>query len=139
MTITQEPKTIVWDKKFIIENLPTWIYSDNPQPTSIEECKAKISAINYTLRDIELQIEIRELELKTGNSRHNSSFEFERWKAQALRAKQTHMYLLNAYTYWIILSEPKTTEKDSEQKLQKLIKLLIEDPSDIFEKLEALL
>lgn len=139
MTITQEPKTIVWDKKFIIENLPTWIYSDNPQPTSIEECKAKISAITYTIRDIELQIEIRELELKTGSSRHNSSFEFERWKAQALRAKQTHLYLLNAYTYWLLLSEPKTNENNTEQKLEELIKLLIEDPSDIFEKLEALL
>jgi len=139
MTITQEPKTILWDKEFVIENLPTWIYSDNPQPTSFEECKAKISAINYTIQDIDLQIEIRELELKTGKSRHNSSFEYERWKAQALRAKQTHMYLLNAYTYWMLLSEPKTEGDSCEQKLHQLINLLIEDPSDIFEKLEALL
>jgi len=84
MTISTEPKPSLWDKEYIIENLPVWIYSDNKQPESVQECKAKISATQYTIRDIELQIEIRELELKTGSSRHNSSFEYERWKAQAL-------------------------------------------------------
>jgi hypothetical protein len=138
MTITQETKPSLWDQKFIIDNLPSWIYSDNHQPESIEECKAKISAIEYTIRDIDLQIEIRELELKTGSSRHSSSFEFDRWKAQALRAKQTHMYLLNAYTYWLLLSERQSNSMP-DKKLNDLINILIEDPVDIVAQLEELL
>ena len=144
MTFSTEPKPSLWDTEYIIENLPVWIYSDNKQPESVQECKAKISATQYTIRDIELQIEIRELELKTGSSRHNSSFEYEKWKAQALRAKQTHLYLLNAYTYWLTLIEkesvgnaPKTCEIS--KTLKTLIDLLIEEPNDFVEQLENLM
>ena len=143
MTILTEPKPSLWDKEYIIENLPVWIYSDNKQPESVQECKAKISATQYTIRDIELQIEIRELELKTGSSRHNSSFEYERWKAQALRAKQTHLYLLNAYTYWLTLTEKESAGNDSKtcktaETLKKLINLLIFEPEDFVEQLQKL-
>jgi hypothetical protein len=139
MTYTHEAKPCLWSKEFIIDNLPVWIYSDNPQPESMSECKAKISAIEYTIKDIDLQIEVRELELKTGNSRHSSSFDFEKWRAQALRAKQTHMYLLNAYTYWYILSQKEENQKESNSKVSKVIRLLIEEPKDFVEQLEALL
>ena len=142
MTYEQETKPCLWSKEYIIENLPTWIYSDNPEPTSLQECEAKISATEYTIRDIELQIEIRELELKTGSSRHNSSFEFDRWKTQALRAKQTHLYLLNAHKYWLMLNESKateTSEKDIRKTVEKLIELLIEEPDDFVTQLESLL
>ncbi len=144
MTVAQVAKPSLWDSKYVIDNLPVWIYSDNKQPESIQECKAKISATEYTIRDIELQIEIRELELKTGSSRHSSSFEYERWKTQALRAKQTHLYLLNAYTYWLALNEKETNsaedcESDTSKKLSKLIKLLIKEPVDFETQLETLL
>lgn len=139
MTVTQEQKPCLWAKEYIIENLPSWIYSDNPEPNSVAECKAKISAIEYTIKDIEIQIEVRELELQTGNSRHASNFDFQKWRAQALRAKQTHMYLLNAHKYWFLLNERQQNGADVSHKLDKLIKLLIEDPSDIFQKFEELL
>jgi hypothetical protein len=132
MTYTSERTTTVksclWDSEYVIDNLPPWIYSDNVPPTSVQECKAKVSALEYTIKDIELQIEIRELELHTGNSRHQSSFDYEKWKVQALRAKQTHYYLLNAYKYWLIKNTPE--QVDTDQKLCKLIELLIEEPDD---------
>lgn len=144
MTISQMSKPCLWADKYVIDNLPAWIYSDNKQPKSVAECKAKISATEYTIRDIELQIEIRELELKTGSSRHSSSFEYERWKTQALRAKQTHLYLLNAYTYWLALSEKETNKvtaaaENTAETVRKLIELLIEDPTDFVLQLESLL
>ena len=123
----------------MIDNLPTWIYSDNRQPTSIAECDARISSIEYTIKDIDLQIEIRELELKTGSSRHSSSFDYEKWKGQALRAKQTHMYLLNAYKYWLILNKRDTTSLELDQKVTSLIRLLIDEPQDFTARLEDLL
>ena len=144
MTVAQVAKPLLWDSKYVIDNLPVWIYSDNKQPESLQECKAKISSTEYTIRHIELQIEIRELERNTGSSRHNSSFEYERWKTQALRAKQTHLYLLNAYTYWLALNQKETNataagKTQSEETLKKLIELLIEEPDDFVEQLETLL
>jgi hypothetical protein len=127
----------LWEDHFKIDNLPAWIYTDNQPPKDITDCEAKISSLEYTIRDIELQIEIRELELKTGSSRHSSAFDYEKWKVGALKAKQTHYYLLNAYTYWLIKSQRSTL--DSPAKLDKLIELLIEDPADFETKARALL
>lgn len=138
MTFVAEHKPRLWSDKYVIDNLPPWIYSDSEEPKSAKECKAKISALQYTIKDIELQIEIRELELKTGNSRHQSSFDYEKWKTQALRAKQTHMYMLNAYTYWLILNET-SDEKTDNNKLDKVIRLLIDEPKDFVEQLEKLI
>jgi uncharacterized protein with gpF-like domain len=95
--------------------------------------------LKYTIEDIELQIQIRELELKTGNSRHQSNFDFEKWKTQALRARQTHLYMLNAYTYWMLLNERNEIEEKTDDKLTALIHLLIEDPVDFVPQLEAML
>jgi hypothetical protein len=134
-----EVKVNLWNERYVIDNLPSWLYTDNPEPTSILECQAKISALQYTIQDIDLQVEIRELELKTGSSRHGSSFEFEKWKAQALRAKQTHLYLLNAYSYWLLLNERETSPSVLNDKLTKLISLLIEEPKDFVTQLENLL
>lgn len=133
----QTPKPSLWPTEFMIENLPPWIYSDNELPKSVQDCEAKISALEFTIKDIELQIEIRELELRTGNSRHNSSFDFEKWKVQALRAKQTHFYLLNAYTYWMIKNS--SAPIDTNEKLRMLIELLIEEPADFTLKAARLL
>ena len=127
----------LWEDEFKIDNLPTWIYTDNQPPKDFTDCEAKISSLEYTIKDIELQIEIRELELKTGSSRHSSTFDYEKWKVGALKAKQTHYYLLNAYTYWLIKSQRSAL--DNGGKLDKLIELLIEDPSDFETKAKALL
>ena len=127
----------LWDDEFKIDNLPTWIYTDNQPPKDITDCEAKISSLEYTVRDIELQIEIRELELKTGSSRHSNAFDYEKWKVGALKAKQTHYYLLNAYTYWLIKNQRNAL--DSTDRLGKLIGLLIEDPDDFETKAKALL
>ncbi len=134
-----EQKPLLWDQKYVIDNLPAWIYTDNEQPGNVSECKAKISSLKYTIEDIDLQIEIRNLELKTGSSRHQSSFDFEKWKTQALRARQTHMYLLNAYTYWLLLNERVENEDKLAYKIDTLIHLLIEDPVDFVPRLEQLI
>jgi hypothetical protein len=142
MSLTNSPteqKPLLWDKKYVIDNLPAWIYTDNEQPGSISECKAKISSLKYTIEDIDLQIDIRDLELKTGSSRHQSSFDFEKWKTQALRARQTHMYLLNAYTYWLLLNERIENDDKLTYKVDTLIHLLIEDPVDFIPRLEQLI
>lgn len=133
---TAPQKPCLWRSEFVVENLPSWIYSDNDEPRSEAECKAKISSLEYTIKDIELQIEIRELELKTGTSRHGTSYDFEKWKVQALRAKQTHTYLLNAYTYWLLSNQRQDSEKS---KLDSVIRLLIDEPSDFVAQLEKLL
>lgn len=138
MNTELDKKPFRWDDQYVIENLPTWIYTDNDQPRSINECKAKISSVEYTIEDIDLQIQIRDLELKTGNSRHQSSFDFDKWKTQALRARQTHLYLLNAYKYWLILNEKEPDPKYLDKKLNEIIKLLIEEPADFEQQLAAL-
>lgn len=127
----------LWEDEFRIENLPGWIYTDNQPPKDSQDCEAKISSLEFTIRDIDLQIEIRELELRIGSSRHGNALDHERWKIGALKAKQTHYYLLNAYTYWLIKNTPKAL--DTHSKLGKLIALLIEDPADFETKATALL
>lgn len=127
----------LWEEEFKIDNLPTWIYTDNQPPKDITDCEAKISSLEYTIKDIELQIEIRELELKTGSSRHSNAFDYEKWKVGALKAKQTHYYLLNAYTYWLVKNQRSAL--DTPSRLDKLIALLIEDPTDFETKAKALL
>jgi len=139
MSFSTPVKPKLWDDQSVIDNLPTWIYTDNKQPTALDECRAKISSIEYTIKDIDLQIEVRELELKTGSSRHTNSFDYEKWKAQALRAKQTHMYLLNAYKYWLILNERSVNEEKLNYRLTSLVRLLIDEPEDFVTQLENLL
>ena len=139
MSFSTPVKPKLWDDQYVIDNLPTWIETDNKQPSALDECRAKISSIEYTIKDIDLQIEVRELELKTGSSRHTNSFDYEKWKAQALRAKQTHMYLLNAYKYWLILNERSVNEEKLNYRLTSLVRLLIDEPEDFVTQLENLL
>ena len=134
---TKQPKPSLWADKYIIDNLPPWIYSDNHPPINIRDCKAKISAIEYTIIDIDLQVDIRQSECAMGSSRYKSSYDFEKWKCQALKAKQSQYYLLNAYKYWMILNS--TQALDAPSKLDKLIELLIEDSPNFHEQAQALL
>lgn len=137
MTFTPAVKPLLWDEKYVVENLPSWIYTDNHEPKSLIECRAKLSSLQYTIQDIDLQIRIRELEFKTGSSRHGSAFDLDKWRTQALKAKQTHLYLLNAYTYWMLLNEKDDAAAAS--KIDAVIKLLIEEPKDFVTQLEKLL
>ena len=125
-----------WDQKYVIDNLPPWVYSKHDQPTSIAEAKAKISALEHTLQDMDLQIEVRDIEVKIGESRHATSFEHDKWKAKILRAKQSSLYVLNAYRYWLILN---TDETASSNKFNELVELLIEDPTDFVTRAKKLL
>jgi hypothetical protein len=136
-----EVKEVLWKQEYIIDNLPPWIYTDNPEPTSISECQAKLSALSFTLQDIDMQIEIRDLEQRIGLSRHNSSYDFEKWKVQALKARQTHLYLQNAYTYWLLLNDRKetTAANELESKLKAVMQILIEDGPDFVDQLKELL
>lgn len=140
-TSNSNPK---WNRDHIIESLPTWVYEQNEEPSSINECKAKISSLKYTIEDIDLQIQIRELEVLNGDSKHSNSlnarathYDTQKWKAGALKAKQSYLHLLNAYTYWLLINDKHHT--DLEDKLRRLINLLIIDPCDIEQKLEKLL
>ena len=125
-----------WDKKYVIDNLPPWVYAKHDQPASIAEAKAKISALEHTLADMDLQIEVRDIEVKIGESRHATSFDHDKWKAKILRAKQSSLYVLNAYRYWLILN---TEYASSEGKFKELVELLIEDPADFVNRAKLLL
>jgi hypothetical protein len=134
---TKQLKPTLWAEEYIISNLPPWIYSDNEPPTSIQDCTAKISSIEYTIVDIDLQIDIRQSECAMGSSRYKSTFDFEKWRCQALKAKQSQYYLLNAHKYWIILNSTKSL--DVSGRLDKLIQLLIEDTPTFHKEVQALL
>jgi len=134
---TKQLKPTLWAEEYIIPNLPPWIYSDNEPPTSIQDCTAKISSIEYTIVDIDLQIDIRQSECAMGSSRYKSTFDFEKWRCQALKAKQSQYYLLNAHKYWMILNSTKSL--DVSGRLDKLIQLLIEDAPTFHKEVQALL
>tara|TARA_Y100001972_G_C7552067_1_gene277531 strand:+ start:51 stop:572 length:522 start_codon:yes stop_codon:yes gene_type:complete len=125
-----------WDSRFVIKNLPGWVYTDFAEPTSTSECKALISAAEYTIADIDLQIEIKKADLdrKPSTAAHEA---YQKWLSGALRAKQTNMYLLSAYNYWKLLSVDD--EWSTEQKLRRVIELLQEEPEDFTQQLELLL
>ena len=129
-------KELLWDTKHIISNLPSWVYSDFSEPKSVNECKALISATENTLRDIDLQIQIRlaELDRKPGATFKE---EYQRWLSGALRAKQTNLYLQSAYNYWLILNEDN--EVSLEHKLKKVIEIIADDDEDLVEQLKALI
>ena len=129
-------KELLWDTKHIISNLPSWVYSDFSEPKSVNECKALISATEYTLRDIDLQIQIRlaELDRKPGATYKE---EYQRWLSGALRAKQTNLYLQSAYNYWLILNEDN--EVSLEHKLKQVIQIIADDDEDLVEQLKSLI
>ena len=48
------------------------------------------------------------------------------------------MYMLNAFTYWLILNE-KDEAESQDFKLNRVIQLLVEEPKDFVQELEKLL
>ena len=139
--VDQKPKNssnaqCLWDQKFIIKSLPPWVYTSVSEPKTVNECKALISATEYTLKDIDLQIEIRKAESERLKNKDTHE-DYQRWLSGALRAKQTNLYLQSAYNYWIILNEEEAWT--TEQKLKRVIELLQEEPEDFSQQLELLL
>jgi hypothetical protein len=49
------------------------------------------------------------------------------------------MYLLNAYKYWLLLNERQENSENTDRKVEKIIRLLIDEPKDFVTQLEALL
>lgn len=145
-TQTFQSKPNLWDEKYIIENLPPWVYQDNPEPKSLKECEATICRLEHTIEDIELQIKIREFEMETGTGRQQSKHEHDKWVVQALRAKQTHKYLLSAYKYWKIINDKAVHNKSNTLRsaaiicgyLSTLCALLKDDPPTFEDELDAL-
>lgn len=129
-----------WDKKYIIENLPPWVYQDNPEPETINECAATICRLEHTIEDIDLQIKIREFELETGTGRQQSKHEHDKWVVQALKAKQTHKYLLSAYKYWKLINDKNLSGTSNIKISAKIGEFLytlcdlLKDDSPIFEE-----
>ncbi len=143
MTTTRSKPTYTWDKKYTVDNLPSWVYSEYKQPDTLAECEAKISSLECTLEDIDIQIKIKEL-TEGAEDPQRSRREFEKWKIQALKARQTHMYLLNAYKYWAILCDENKAEglflwgASTAAKLDELIEILYEDSPSMLEKIGKL-
>ena len=48
------------------------------------------------------------------------------------------MYILNAYTYWLLLNERDEGEETLSHKVDTLIHLLIDEPDDFVAQLEIL-
>jgi hypothetical protein len=134
---TKQNQEFAWDAQYVIDTLPEWVYQNNKEPDSIKECKALISKAGHTLRDIDLQIQIRNAELETETRDLLNIRKFHTWRCQALKAKQSQNYILNAYNYWLALN--KTEPLDVSEKLDKLIVLLAEDPDDFLLRVKALI
>ena len=117
-----------WNPAFVIDILPDWVYTNNKQPTSIQDCMRHISIINHVISDIDLQIQIKY------QSKHS---EFTQWHIKTLKAKQSQNYVLSAYKHWLTLNTPDPL--DLTDKFDKLVQLLIEEPEDVMTQLKALL
>jgi hypothetical protein len=136
----------LWAAEYIISNLPPWVYQQNEEPKSIQECDAVICKLEHTIEDIELQIHIRDFELETGTGRQQSKYEHDKWVAQALRAKQTHKYLLSAYKYWRIINTQKAVASTPTGGiayklcgfLTDMCDVLIKEPANFEDQLEAI-
>ena len=127
-----------WEKKYIIDNLPPWIYTNYEQPKNMVECEAMLLTCKYTIEDIDLQITIRELGEDTSDKN------LIHWKRQALKAKQTHANLLHAYSYWKIFNETdqKKAKEDKQEsyseKLEELEMTILSFGSSLQSTLEFL-
>ena len=128
-----------WDTEFVIENLPPWVYKNNPVPQSVSEAKARISSLYHTIEDMDIQIQIRESEKRTALVSDNSQFDEETHEykfRKILKAKQSTLYVISALKYWLLLNEE---ENISKTKFKTLVELLIDEPVDFVDQVKDLL
>ena len=110
----------LWDKEYMIDK-------------SIQEAKAKVCNLEHTIRDMDMQLEIRQTEQAIASANYEERREVE-WlekNKKILKAKQTTSHVLAAYNYFIILNEESNVPR---MRFNALIKLLIDDPHN-FEEL----
>lgn len=141
-TSFREVPTLVikWDSDFVIENLPPWVYKNNPMPLSMNECNAKLSSLDHTLSDMDLQIEVKRCEKKIAELTDESFDEvdfYERLR-KIHKAKQSTLYVISALKYWKHLNTD-TVFAESDDKFSTLVELLIEDPPNFVDQARDLL
>jgi len=136
---TEIPTVVInWDPEFVIENLPPWVYKNHPMPRSISECNAKISALEHTLTDMDLQIEVKQCEKKIAalNCERFDEIGFHEKLRKIIKAKQSTLYVISALKYWYNLNK----ESDKLQpKFDALLNLLIEEPVNFVDQVKDLL
>lgn len=141
-TSFREAPTLVikWDSAFVIENLPPWVYKNNLMPLSMNECNAKLSSLDHTLSDMDLQIEVKRCEKKIAELTDESFDEvdfYERLR-KIHKAKQSTLYVISALKYWKHLNTD-TVFAESDDKFSTLVELLIEDPPNFVDQARDLL
>ena len=141
-TSFRETPTVVikWDSAFVIENLPPWVYKNNHMPLSMNECNAKLSSLDHTLSDMDLQIEVKRCEKRIAELTDESFDEvdfYERLR-KIHKAKQSTLYVISALKYWKHLNTA-TVVAGSDDKFTTLVELLIEDPPNFVDQARNLL
>jgi len=126
-----------WNKEFIIPTLPAWIYTDNEQPKNVADCQAKLSNIKHILLDMDLQITIKDTQLRLRQGEESTVIEYDEWLLKILKAKQSYNYLLNAYNNWLILNSPEAL--DLTNRFDTLVEILITEPDNYLTELKRLL
>ena len=127
-----------WDPEYVIENLPPWVYKNHPMPRSVNECIAKITALEHTLMDMDLQIEVKNCEKRIAQLANNyfDDIAHEEKVRKIYKAKQSTLYVISALKYWHSLNHEPPQLRD---KLNALVELLAEDPVDFVDRVKELL
>jgi hypothetical protein len=97
---------VKWDSAYLIENIPPWVYKNYPMPQGMNECNARLSSLDHTLADMDLQIEVKKCEKKIAELTDESFNETEFYERirKIYRAKQSTLYVISALKYWKHLS-----------------------------------
>ena len=120
-----------WAPENRVSCIPDWVYTKHDEPECVEQALAEICALNHTITDIDLQIEIKKANLNIQDNRPDAIDQFNTWHYKTLKAKQTTRYVLCAYNYWLCLNKKETTNN---HKLDMLLELLADDPVNFTEK-----
>ena len=133
-----ETVQISWDSKFVIDSLPPWVYKNHPMPRSVAEAEGKISSLEHTIQDMDIQIEIRESHKQIDIlNREYDELAWQKKYRQILKAKQSTLYVISALKYWVILNNEETNVP--EDRFNDLVRILIEEPADYVDQLRDLL
>ncbi len=131
---------VKWNSAYVIENIPPWVYKNHPMPQTINECDAKLSSLDHTLADMDLQIEVKKCEKKIAELTDEPFDEIEFYERirKIYRAKQSTLYVISALKYWKHFNE-NTEFAAPHDKFSALVELLIKDPPDFVDQARDLL
>ena len=137
---------IRWDPEYVIDSLPPWVYKNHAMPQTMNGCMAKISALQHTLTDMDLQIEVRKCEKRLAELNHDHFDEVAFYEKirKIHKAKQSTLYVISALKYWQNLNRETYKLKEEFENFKKhkygqLLTLLAEDPPDFSDKVLDLL